>query len=117
MIWTDDYHDHYIYCETIEELEEFCSPLFLYNKEDEHWKKMWSLLQECTEMFGCKNISVYSNDYMKYGDGIEEFLMGFWVNLKEADYNDEGSLDLDGHSVFIENGFMYIRMVNLNATN
>jgi hypothetical protein len=60
-------------------------------------------------MFGCKNISVYSNDYMKYSDGIEEFLMGFWVNLKEADYNDEDSLELDGYSVFIENGFMFIR--------
>ena len=30
MILIDDYHDHYIRCETIEELEEFCSSLFLY---------------------------------------------------------------------------------------
>jgi hypothetical protein len=110
MIYIDDYHDHYIRCETIKELKEFCSPLFLHKKNDKHWKKMWSLLQKCAKMFGCKNISVYSNDYMKYGDGIKEFLMGFWVNLKEADYNDEGSLDLDNCSVFFENGFMYLRI-------
>jgi hypothetical protein len=60
-------------------------------------------------MFGCKNISVYSNDSMMYGDGIEEFLMGFWVNLKEADYNDESSLELDNCSVLFENGFMFLR--------
>jgi hypothetical protein len=109
-MWTDDYHDHFVRCETLDELEEHCAPLFLYRKEDKQWIKMWSLLQECVKMFGCINVSVYSNDYMKYGDGIEEFLFGFWVNLKEAVFTDDCSLELVKSTILFEDGFMFVRL-------
>jgi hypothetical protein len=108
-MWTDDYHNNYVRCENLEELEEHCAPLFLYNKEDKRWIKMWSDIQEFCEYFGYLNISLYNNDYMKYGDGIEEFLSGFWVNLKDAEYPDDDSCIMFERAYFrFENGFMFV---------
>jgi len=103
----DDYHDNYVRAETIEELEELIAPLFLYNKEDKRWLKMHENILKCIEMFGILNISLYYNNYMKYGDHLEEFLTGFWINLRESDYND-GCIDFENHQIEIENGFMFI---------
>jgi len=107
-MWIDDYHDHYVRCENLEELEEFCEPLFIHKKNDKRWKRMRSNVLKCAEIFGYLNISLFSNDDMKYGNGIEEFLSGFWVNLKDADFN-EGYLEIEETTITIENGFMFIR--------
>jgi len=69
---------------------------------------MYSNLLKSIELFGIRNISLYSNDYMKYGDGIEEFMNGFWVNLREAEYN-EGYISFENTMIEIENGYMFIR--------
>jgi hypothetical protein len=60
-------------------------------------------------MFGCINVSLYHDDYMKYGDRIEEFLYsGFRVNLREAEFND-GSIEFENATMLFENRFMNIR--------
>jgi len=46
---------------------------------------MHSIIKKCVKIFGYMNVSFFHDDYMKYGDHIDEFLVGFWVNLKEAD--------------------------------
>ena len=107
-MYMDDYHDNYVRPRTKEELEELVAPLFLYNEKDARWIKMYDNIQKCIEIFGYLNVSLYHNDYMKYGDHIEPFLHGFWVNLQEAEYN-EGCIDFEGHSITIENGFMFIQ--------
>jgi len=107
-MWTDDYHNHYVRPETMEELEELIAPLILYKKGVDRWENMYRNILNCVEVFGFMNISLYQNDYLKYGDGIEEFLHGFWLNLREADYN-EGSVELENTTVTIEDGFMFVR--------
>jgi hypothetical protein len=107
-MWMDDYHDNYVRPETMEEFEELVGPLFLYNKHDKRWLKMYENILKCIEIFGLMNVSIYHNDYMKYGDHLEPFLHGFWVNLQEGEYN-EGYIDLEGHSITIEDGFMFIK--------
>jgi len=106
-VWIDDYHDNFVRADTMEELDELVAPLFLYKKKDERWLKMYNNIKKCIEMFGINNVSFYHNDYMKYGDHLEEFLNGFWVNLREAEYND-GYIDFENHSMVIENGFLFI---------
>jgi hypothetical protein len=107
----DDDHNNYVRCENLDDLENHCGPLVLYNKEDKRWIKMRSLIQECCEYFGYLNVSIYNNDYMKYGDGIDEFLSGFWINLKDADYpDDDSSVNFGNAQVFIENGYMRVNL-------
>jgi len=106
----DDYHDHFLCPENKKELEELTGWVTFYNgKKDKKWLAMYRDIKKCIEMFGYGNISLYHNEYMKYGDGIEEIQNGFWVNLRDANYNDEGYLEFDNASIMIENGFMYIR--------
>jgi hypothetical protein len=108
MIWMDDYHDHYVVPSNQEELEEIIEPLLLLKKGEKRWEDMYATIQKCIEIFGY-HISLYFDEYMKYGDHIEDFLYGFWVNLREAEYNEEGSIEFENTTVFIENGFMLIR--------
>jgi len=107
-MWTDDYHDHFVRPANKKELDEIIAPLNLYKKNDKRWKEMYSDIKKCIKMFGYMNVSLYYDDYMKYGDHIEEFLCGFWVNLREAEYN-EDSIEFKNASITIENGFMFIR--------
>jgi len=108
-MWTDDYHDHFVRPENEEEFEEIIAPLNLYKKKDKKWGVMYSDIKKCIEMFGYMNVSLYYDDYMKYGDRIEEFLYsGFWVNIREAEYND-GNIEFENATILFENGFMNIR--------
>jgi len=108
-MWTDDYHDHFVRPENEEELKEIIAPLNLYKKDNKNWIIMYSDIKKCIEMFGYMNVSLYFNEYMKYGDHLEEFLYGgFWVNLREAEYND-GSIEFENATILFENGFMLIR--------
>jgi len=108
-MWTDDDHDHFLRPENDEDLDKIIAPLNLYKKNDKHWKTMYSDIKKCIEMFGYMNVSLYFDEYMKYGDHIEEFLYGgFWVNLREAEYND-GSIEFENATILFENGFMLIR--------
>jgi len=107
---TDDYHDNFLRPENEEDLQELIGYVtFYYGKKDEKWQTMYSDIKKCIEMFGYVNVSLYFNEYMKYGDHIEEFLAGFWVNLREADYTEEGCLEFENTNITIENGFMYIQ--------
>ena len=105
---TDDYHDHYFCPENQEELDEMIAPLILFNKGQERWERMYKDILKCVEMFGYRNISLLQTQTMKYGDNIEWFLSGFWINLKNAEYND-GYIEFENADITIENGFMFIR--------
>jgi hypothetical protein len=108
-MWADDYHDHFVRPENKKEFDELVAPLQLYNKDDKRWKKMYSIIKKCVKMFGYMNVSLYYDDYMKYGDHIHEFLCGFWVNLREANFSEEEHLILENTTIEFENGFMFIR--------
>ena len=107
-MWVDDYHDNYFRPENQEELDEMLEPLMLLKKGNDRWERMHSSLLKCVEMFGYLNVSIMHTDTMKYGDRLDEFLAGFWVNLKEAEYND-GNIEFENADITIENGFMFIR--------
>jgi hypothetical protein len=106
-MWTDDYHNNFVRPDNKEELEELVGPLFLYKENDKTWEKMYSDILQCIEIFGYGNVSLYHNDYMKYGDHLEPFLYGFWVNLQDGKYN-EGSIEFENATILIENGFMFV---------
>ena len=107
-MWTDDYHDDYVRPENMEELDELVAPLFQLLIKKERWLKMYENIKKCIEIFGFMNVSIYYHDDMKHGDRLEMFLHGFWVNLREAEFND-GTIDFEGHEILIEDGFMFIR--------
>jgi hypothetical protein len=47
--------------------------------------------------------------YMKYGNSLKEFsYSAFWVNLREAEYNDD-SIEFENATIIFENGFINIR--------
>ena len=106
-MWCDDYHDNYVKPDNKKELEELIAPLILFRKEDKTWKKMHKVIKQCAKIFGYKNISLYHTDYQKYGDHLDTFLAGFWVNLRDAEYN-EGSIEFDENTILIEDGFMWV---------
>lgn len=106
---TDDYHEHFLRPENEGEFQELIQYVILYNENINKWHSMYNNIRNCSDMFGYKNISLYFNENMKWGDGIEEFQNGFWVNLREADYNNEGSFKFYNANIIIENGFMYIQ--------
>lgn len=108
MLWMDDYHDNYIKPSNQEELDELIAPLILFNKGTKRWEAMYATILKCVEIFGYENISLYHTDYMRYGDHLETFLDGFWVNLREAEYN-EGYMELEDCTITFEDGFMFIR--------
>ena len=108
MIWTDDYHDNYVKPDNKEDLEELVAPLFLYKKDDKNWQKMYNDILKCCEIFGYSNVSLYHNDYMKYGDHLEPFLSGFWINLRDGKYND-GTIEFENATILIEDGFMWVQ--------
>jgi len=108
-MWIDDDHDHFVRPKNEKEFEEIIAPLILYKKNNKKWEVMYSDIKKCIEMFGYMNVSLYFDEYMKYGDHIEEFLYsGFWVNLRDAEYN-EGSIYFENATILFENGFMNIR--------
>ena len=105
-MYTDDYHDNYFRPENQEELDEMLAPLILFNKGQERWEHMHADILKCVELFGYRNNSLLQTQTMKYGDNIEWSLSGFWVNLKEAEYND-GRIEFENADITIENGFMF----------
>jgi hypothetical protein len=109
IMYTDDYHDNFLRPENEKDLEEIIGYVNIFYGKNEKWQVMYSDIKKCIEMFGYMNVSLYFNEYMKYGDHIEEFLSGFWVNLREADYKDEGFIEFENAYIMIENGFMYVQ--------
>jgi hypothetical protein len=110
----DDDHEHYIRCETLDELNELCGWLDVYSVANRHrngeegWKAHYEDLLKSVELFGILNISVYYNEYMNRSDGLEEFMLGFWINLKEAEYN-EGSIYFDtAKHINIIDGYLWV---------
>jgi hypothetical protein len=73
-MWADDYHDDFVRPDNKKELEELIAPLNFFMKNDKVWKKMGANINKCVKMFGYTNVSLYHNDYMKYGDHLEHFL-------------------------------------------
>jgi len=107
---TDDYHDHFLRPENEEDLQELIGWVTFYNGEnDPKSNTMLEDIKNCIKIFGYENVSIYHNDYMKYGDGIEEMLSGFWVDLRNVNYDDEGYLELTNADITFENGFLYIQ--------
>jgi hypothetical protein len=105
----DEDHEHYFRPENEGELQELIQFVSLYEVENEKWHQMYKNIRNCTDMFGYKNISLYFNENMKWGDGIEEFLNGFWINLREADYSNGEPFEFYKAKIMVEKGFLFVQ--------
>jgi hypothetical protein len=85
----DDNHEHSVHCKTLEELEDICHCIDFYEAYNRHqngkegWEKHYEDILKSIELFGIMNVSLYFDEYQRYGDHLEELLLGFWINLKK----------------------------------
>jgi len=109
-MWLDDNHDNYVNPENQEDLDELLNTvsIFIFGNKKNSYERMCNDIRKCVEIFGYMNVSIYFDERMKNGDHIEEFLNGFWVNLRDGEYND-GSIEFEDATILIENGFMWVQ--------
>ena len=111
-MWQDDYHDNYVHPENEEELDELLNAVSIYltAKNRGMWQKMCEDIRKCAEIFGYINISVYSKENsLELGGRVEEFLRGFWINLRDGEYNEGKSIYFENADIMIDNGFMFVQ--------
>jgi hypothetical protein len=111
-MWQDDDHQNYVRFETLDEFKELCGWVEFYqaytllkNGKDA-WNARYNDIIKSIELFGSMNVSVHYDEYMKMGDGLDEFMSGFWINLKDAEYND-GCIKFEtAENIFIQDGYL-----------
>jgi hypothetical protein len=113
-MWQDDDHQNYVRFETLDELKELCDWVEFYQAYTNHrngkegWSAHYQDILKSVELFGSMNVSVHYDEYMKMGDGLEAFMSGFYINLKNAEYN-EGTIEFEtAESFYIEDGYLRV---------
>jgi len=109
-MWADDYHDNYVKPDNEEELDELLNPIsiFIFGKNKEIYDRMCADIRKCIEIFGYGNVSIYNDEKMERGEHFDEFLNGFWINLRDGKYND-GTIEFENATILIEDGFMWVQ--------
>jgi hypothetical protein len=106
---TDDYHDHYLRPENHGEFEELIQYVIIYIENNDICRSMYWNIRKCIDMFGFGKISLYSNENMKWGEGVDEFLKGFWLNINEADIKNKDPIEFYHANIIKENYFWFIQ--------
>jgi len=107
----DDYHEHYLIPENHGEFEELFQYVKLYTENSDTCHSMYCNVKRCIKIFGFGKFSLYSNENMKWGEGLEEFLNGFWLKLSKSDKNDKEPIEFYKANIIKENDFWFIRPI------
>jgi len=107
----DKYHEHYLIPENHGEFEELFQYVKLYTENSDTCCSMYSNVKRCIEKLGFGKFSLYSNENMIRGEGVDEFLKGFWLKVNKADKKNKEPINFYHANIIEENDFWFIQTI------